>query len=165
MMDRVGLITGMIVVLLLITPSNVQASQLDTQNILAATGIDLVIDFGNGTVSSFSGLTGTNVYNLTVMLFEVDTQWVGDRVFINAIDGVSQDESHGWQYWVNGNYASVASNLYNLHDGDSVLWNRTISGFHSTTEPDLTLIAGGVLLVTGGIVFLAILHRRTMRRK
>jgi len=165
MMDRVGLITGMIVVLLLITPSNVQASQLDTQNILAATGIDLVIDFGNGTVSSFSGLTGTNVYNLTVMLFEVDTQWVGDRVFINAIDGVSQDESHGWQYWVNGNYASVASNLYNLNDGDSVLWNRTISGFQNTTEPDLTLIAGGVLLATGGIVFLALLHRRTMRRE
>jgi len=165
MMERVGLITGMIAVLLLITPSNVQASQFDSQNILAATGIDLVIDFGNGTVSSFSGLTGTNVYNLTVMLFEVDTQWVGDRVFINAIDGVSQDESHGWQYWVNGNYASVASNLYNLNDGDSVLWNRTISGFQNTTEPDLTLIAGGVLLATGGIVFLALLHRRTMRRE
>ena len=165
MLERVGLITGMIVVLLLVTPPNTQASQLDTQNTLAATGINLVIDFGNGTVASFSGLTGTTVYNLTIMLFEVDAQWAGDRVFINAIDGVSQDESHGWQYWVNGNYASVASNLYNLHDGDSVLWNRTISGFQSTTEQDLTLITGGILLATGGIVFLALLHRRTMRRK
>lgn len=165
MLERVGLITGMIVVLLLATPSNAQASQLDTQNALAATGINLVIDFGNGTVASFSGLTGTTVYNLTVMLFEVDAQWTGDRVFITSIDGVSQDESHGWQYWVNENYATVASNLYSLHDGDSVLWNRTISGFSSTPEPDMTLIAGGVLLVTGGIVFLALLHRRTMRRQ
>jgi hypothetical protein len=165
MMERVGMITCMIVVLILVTPSNIQASQLDNQNTLAATGINLVIDFGNGTVASFSGLTATTVYNLTVMLFEVDAQWTGDHVFINAIDGVYQDESHGWQYWVNENYASVAANLYNLHDGDSVLWNRTISGFHSTTEPDMTLIVGGVFLVTGGIVFLAILHRRTMRRK
>ena len=165
MLERVGMITCMIVVLILVTPSNIQASQLDSQNTLAATGLNLVIDFGNGTVVSFSGLTATTVYNLTSMMFEVDTQWVGDRVFINAINGVSQDESHGWQYWVNGNYASVASNLYNLHDGDSVLWNITISGFQSTTEPDLTLITGGILLVTGGIVFLAILHRRTMRRK
>ncbi len=164
-MERVGLITCMIVMLILVTPSNIQASQLDIQNSLAATGINLVIDFGNGTVASFSGLTGTTVYNLTIMLFEVDAQWAGDRVFINAIDGVYQDESHGWQYWVNENYASVASNLYNLYDGDSVLWNRTTSGFHSTTEPDMTLIAGGILLVTGGVVFLALLHKRTMRRK
>jgi len=163
--ERVGLITCMIVMLILVTPSNIQASQLDIQNSLAATGINLVIDFGNGTVASFSGLTGTTVYNLTIMLFEVDAQWAGDRVFINAIDGVYQDESHGWQYWVNENYASVASNLYNLYDGDSVLWNRTTSGFHSTTEPDMTLIAGGILLVTGGVVFLALLHKRTMRRK
>ncbi len=150
--------------LLLFTPSNAQGSQPDTQNTLAATGINLVIDFGNGTVVSFSGLNATTVYNLTTMLFDVDEQWAGDRVFINAIDGVYQDQSHGWQYWVNENYASVASNLYNLHDGDSVLWNRTISGFQSTTEPDMTLVVGGVLLVTGGIVFLAILHRKTLRR-
>ncbi len=164
MLERVGLITGTIVVLLLFTPSNAQGSQPDTQNTLAATGINLVIDFGNGTVVSFSGLNATTVYNLTTMLFDVDEQWAGDRVFINAIDGVYQDQSHGWQYWVNENYASVASNLYNLHDGDSVLWNRTISGFQSTTEPDMTLVVGGVLLVTGGIVFLAILHRKTLRR-
>jgi len=163
-MKRVGLITGMMVVFLLTTPSIVQASQLDTHNVLAATSIDLVIDFGNGTVVSYSGLTATTVYNLTTMLFEVEAQWTGDRAFISAIAGVFQDESHGWQYWVNGNYAPVASNLYNLHDGDSVLWNRTISGFHSTTEPDLTLIAGGLILAIGGIVFLALLYWRTMRR-
>lgn len=164
-MERVELIIGTIAVLLLITPSNIQAAQLNTQNTLAATGIDLIIDFGNGTVVRFSGLTATTVYNLTTMLFEVDAQWVGDRAFVNAIDGVHQDENHGWQYWVNENYATVASNLYNLQDRDSVLWNRTISGFHSTTEPDMTLIAGGIFLVTGGIVFLALLHKRTMRRK
>ena len=164
-MEKVGLITGMIVVLLLVTPSNSQASQLSTQNTLAASGIGFVIDFGNGTVVSFSGLTASTVYNLTTMLFEVDVEWAGDRVFIIAIDGVYQDETHGWQYWVNENYASVASNLYNLHDGDLVLWNRTVSGFHSTTEPDMTLITGGILLVTGGVVFLALLHRRTMRIK
>ena len=163
-MVRIEVIVGMITVLLMIVHSPVQASQFDAQFIPAATGIDLTIDFGNGTIASHSGLTASDVYNLTILLYEVDTTWAGNRAYINAIDGVHRDENHGWQYWVNGNYASVASNLYILQDGDYVLWNLTISGFQEPTEPDLTLIVGGALLALGGFVFLAILYRRTIRR-
>ncbi|TFH07332.1 MAG: DUF4430 domain-containing protein [Candidatus Thorarchaeota archaeon] len=161
---RFEVIAGLIVALLIVSPSSIQHSQVDTQFIPASTGIDLIVDFGNGTVAYHSGLTAPDVYNLTISLFEIDAVWAGDRAFINAIDGVHQDETHGWQYWVNGNYASIAANLYILHDGDSVLWNRTISGYQNPTEPDLTIIVGGTILAFGGFVFLALLYRRTFRR-
>ncbi|MGY5880477.1 MAG: DUF4430 domain-containing protein [Candidatus Thorarchaeota archaeon] len=163
-MVRIEVIAGVIVALLMVAPSSIQSSQSDAQFLPAATGIDLIVDFGNGTVASHTGLTATDVYNLTVSLFEVDTTWAGNRAYINAIDGVHRDENHGWQYWVNGNYASIASNLYILNEGDSVLWNLTISGFQESTEPDMTVVVGGVLLALGGFAFLALLYRRTIRR-
>ena len=164
-MHQIGLVASMIVVLLCCTPSCTQASQFDSQNILAAMDIDLTIDFGNGTVINYSGLSAPDVYNLTTMVLEVDAVWAGNRVFINAIDGVYHDENHGWQYWVNGNYATIAANLFVLEDGDSVLWNRTLSGFQTTTETDQTSLAGVILLAIGGITFLALIYWRTLRRK
>ena len=163
-MVRIEVIAAVIVALVMVAPSSVQHTQFDTQFVPAATGIDLTIDFGNGTVTSHSGLIATDVYNLTISLFEVDTTWAGDRAYINAIDGVHRDENHGWQYWVNGNYASIASNLFVLDDRDSVVWNFTTSAFQEPTEPDLTLIVGSILLAIGGLAFLALLFRRTTRR-
>ncbi|MGY5871166.1 MAG: DUF4430 domain-containing protein [Candidatus Thorarchaeota archaeon] len=163
-MKQIGLVTGVIVAFLLVTPGSTQVIQFDTQSIPAATGIDLTIDFGNGTVVNYTGLSATNVYNLTATIFDVDVIWAGDRVYINAIDGVAKNENHGWQYWVNGNYATVAANLYNLSDGDFVLWNRTISGFQNQTEPDSTALVGGLLIAAGGLVFLALLYWRSIRR-
>jgi len=161
---QIGLATSVIVAFLLVTPASTQVIQFDAQILPGAIEIDLTIDFGNGTVANYTGLSATNVYNLTTKIFDVDAIWAGDRVFINAIDGVSQDETHGWQYWVNGNYATVAANLYTLNDGDFVLWNRTISGFQNQTEPDSTALIGGLLIAAGGLVFLALLYWKSIRR-
>jgi len=51
---QIGLVTGVIVAFLLVTPGSTQVIQFDTQSIPAATGIDLTIDFGNGTVVNLS---------------------------------------------------------------------------------------------------------------
>lgn len=163
-MKQIGLVAGVIVAFLLITPTGTQAKQFDAHIIPAATGIDLTIDFGNGTVANYTGLSATNVYNLTTAIFNVDARWAGDRVYIDAIGGVHRDETQGWQYWVNGNYATVAANLYTLNDGDFVLWNRTISGFQNQTEPDSSALIGGLLIAGGGLVFLALLYWRSIRR-
>jgi hypothetical protein len=162
--NQIGLVTGIIVAFLVVTPTNMQDIQFDTHSIPSATGIDLTIDFGNGTVANYTGLFATNVYNLTTSIFDVDARWAGNRVYIDAIDGIFQDETHGWQYWVNGNYATVAANLYALNDGDFVLWNRTISGFQNQTESDPSAFIGGVLIGVGGIVFLALLYWKSIRR-
>jgi hypothetical protein len=161
---QIGLVAFLIVVLLNCTTASGQAAQVNTQFVLSANDVDLTIDFGNGTVTIYSGLSAPDVYNLTTMVVEVDAIWSGNRAYINAIDGVYQDESHGWQYWVNGNYATVAANLFILEDGDSVLWNRTISGYQSTTESDFTLFTGSILLTVGGFGFLALIYWRTKRR-
>jgi hypothetical protein len=161
---QIELMAGIIVAFLFVTPSSMQFSQFNAQSIPAASGIDLTIDFGNGTAVSYSGLSAANVYNLTIAIFDVDATWAGNRVYINAIDGVFRDDTHGWQYWVNGNYATIAANLYTLSDGDFVLWNRTVSGFQNQTELDLTAIGGGLLIAIGGLVFLALLYWRSRRR-
>ncbi len=163
-MSRIEMITGLLLVCLLIIPINVQGMQNKNQYQPAATGITLSVDFGNGTIINHTGLSAPNVYNLTTMIFDVDVSWAGNFVYINAIDGVYRDEVHGWQYWVNGEYATVASNLYTLQDGDVVLWNLTTSQFHGPEEPDYTSFVGGVILGITGIIFLALLYRRTIRR-
>jgi hypothetical protein len=162
--NRIEMITGLFLVWLLIIPINVQGIQVENQYRPAATGISLTVDFGNGTIVNFTGLSAPNVYNLTIMIFDVDASWAGNLVYINAIDGVYRDQVHGWQYWVNGNYATVAANLYILQDGDSVLWNLTTSQYQSVTEPDYTSLVGGAILGIAGVIFLALLYRRTKRR-
>ena len=133
---------------------------------LPASDITLNIDFGNGTTVTFNGLNGTTALNVTESVVKVETNWAGDLAYVVSIDGVSQDQNHWWQYWVNGNYASVAANWYSLQDGDSVLWNRTVFGSQNTTSTDIdsTLIAGGILLGAGGLGFMLLLYIRMSRR-
>ena len=134
---------------------------------LSALGITLRIDFGNGTTVTFNGLSGTTVLNVTDSVVDVETNWAGDLAYIVSIDGVSQDQNHWWQYWVNGNYATVAANWFSLQDGDSVLWNRTVFGSQNTisTDIDSTLIEGGILLGVGGLGFMLLLYVRMSRRE
>ncbi len=133
---------------------------------LSASDITLRIDFGNGTTSTFNGLNGTTVLNVTESVVEVEANWAGVLAYVVSIDGVSQDQNHWWQYWVNGDYATVAANWYSLQDGDSVLWNRTAFGSQNTisTGIDSTLIAGGILLAAGGLGFMLLLYVRMSRR-
>ncbi len=138
--------------------------QVESRYQPAATGVSLSVDFGNGTITNHTGLSASNVYNLTIIIFEVDARWAGNFVYIDAINGVYRDEIDGWQYWVNGEYATVAANLYALQDGDVVLWNLTSSQYNGSEEPDYTSVIGGTVLGIGAIIFLALLYRRTIRR-
>lgn len=156
----------MVIAIILAAPITAQALQLRYPAAFAASNVTLAIDFSNGTISTFSGLYGTTVLNVTESVVEIGAYWAGDLAFIISIDGVSQDEDHWWQYWVNGEYASVAASLYNLQDGDHVLWNLTTFDVQSsTTDLDNTLIIGGILLGAGGLGFLLVLNARISRRE
>ena len=48
--------------------------------------------------------------------------------WVTAIDGLGQDASHGWTYSVNGSMPGMMSDLYAVHDGDSVVWSYVTSG-------------------------------------
>ncbi|MDO5844095.1 MAG: DUF4430 domain-containing protein [Methanocorpusculum sp.] len=49
-------------------------------------------------------------------------EWPGG-IYINAIDGIAQDENlNGWLYQVNGEAPSVMSNNYDIKNGDRIVW-------------------------------------------
>jgi len=73
----------------------------------------------------------------------VQSQGVGDGVYVTAIDGVVQD-SGGNQYWwvyaVNNAEPPIGANAYKLKDGDSVAWDykHFASGFKQAPHPGLS---------------------------
>lgn len=160
----------MVIILLSIISFNPAIITIEEHNFVtpAALGISLMIDFENGTVLNFSGLNGTNVLNVTRSVVDVEVQWSGNLAFVTSIGGLRQEQNHWWQYWVNNQYASVASNMYILIDGDSIEWRRTSSSSGSsnsdTQTADITLVIGGITIAVIGIGFLLILHWRMSRR-
>lgn len=133
----------------------------------AATGINLIIDFENGTILNYTGLDGTTVLNVTSEVLDVKAQWTGNLAYVTAIGGVSQDQTHWWQYWVNGEYASVAANWYELNDGDSIEWKRASSAFSNSGNNgmDPSLIIGSIILSIGAIGFLLVLYKWTAKKE
>lgn len=130
---------------------------------IAATGLSLHVDFGNGTVLDFHDVEGTNVLNMTESITEVEVIWYGDLVFVTSIAGTSNNESAGlwWQYWVNDELGPVAANKYQVHDGDVVSWKRIPPEMEPTDQPtDYTLIGGAVVLAVIGFGFLFFLFTR-----
>jgi len=86
---------------------------------------------------------------------------------VTGIDGISSNSNNEmyWQYWVNGAYASSASNVFILQDGDVVSWRFVSSQVDYTgnviQEPSTFFgIISISLIIT---VFLGVLyHRRRM---
>ncbi len=130
---------------------------------IAATGLSLHLDFGNGTVLDFQDVEGTNVLNMTESVTEVEVIWYGDLVFVTSIAGTSNNESAGlwWQYWVNDELGPVAANKYQVQDDDAVSWKRIPPEMESTDQPtDYTIIGGAVVLAVIGLGFLFFLSTR-----
>ena len=131
----------------------------------AASGITLIVDFGNGTVVSSSGLNGSTVLEITELAHSVDVDWYGSLALVTAIDGTSSIDGGYWQYWVNGEYASIACNLYELSDDDAVRWVRTNSAY---TGPEASLSNNrlfGIIFVAGFGVGTLLLLSIMVRRK
>lgn len=133
-----------------------------------ATGIELEVDFGNGTISHFSNLEGTNVLNVTQSQMDITVEWYGIYAYVVSIEGVQNDDELGlyWQYWINDQFAPVAANLMSVENGDHIVWRRTSSSFTppTTSYNDPTAIIGILSLLIIGPSFLGILYLTTMRR-
>ncbi|MEM4735272.1 MAG: DUF4430 domain-containing protein [Candidatus Thorarchaeota archaeon] len=121
----------------------------------AGENITLSIDFGNGTLIEYTGLSGPDVLNVTMSVANVSVRWYGDLVFVESINGIANDPAAGkwWQYWVNGQYGPIASNKYVLSDSDSVSWKRTGNAFAGNDGNELQLTS--TVMVVGGAVLIA----------
>jgi len=143
----------------LISPAHAQTS---SEVITAAEGISLTIDFGNETITDYVDLNGTNVLEVTSSVLDVEIQWFGPLAYIKGIEGLIGEGEYGWQYWVNGEFASIAVNLYSLEDGDTVLWRY--SSPDPVTQADPTFIPGVIITAASGFGFIAIVYIQSTRR-
>ncbi|MBD3196212.1 MAG: hypothetical protein GF317_14235 [Candidatus Lokiarchaeota archaeon] len=85
--------------------------------------ITLVVDYGNGTVYTESNFDLTN-YETTA--FDALDEWTEIIYTDYGTQGLLVEEINGikanWKYSINGEYQGIASNKYNLKDGDIVEW-------------------------------------------
>jgi hypothetical protein len=141
---------------------NSSHAQSNSGAIIAAEGITLSVDFGNGTIIEFNDLNGSNVLDVTSNVLNIQIQWYGPLAYIRGIEGVVGEGQYGWQYWVNGEFASAAVNLYTLNDGDSVEWRYSAPA--SQPQDDPTLLPGTAIVFSAGLGFIAIVYIQTSRR-
>lgn len=155
-------ITLVIALVFLMSQSNTAFALGDTQVIIAANGITLTVDFGNGTVIDYNNLNGSSVLDVTSSVLDVEVQWYGSFAYIRGIEGLVGEGAEGWEYWVNGEFASIAVNLYSLKDGDSIFWKYTSPETQSQYDP--TFIPGAIVVSILGLSFIAFVYVTTSRR-
>ncbi len=156
----------LLVSLVLVQPGAGQNLRESTSIVTAATGLTLIVDFGNGTALDTTGLSGMTVLEVTQSVYSVSVDWSGSLAFVTAIGGVQNTAARAWQYWVNGAYASVACNIYELSDSDIIVWNRTSSGYTGTSSGQQIheLIIGAALVGGFGVSVLVVLYIVARRR-
>lgn len=87
-----------------------------------ATNITVTIDYGNGTIEDHFDLTSKTILSAlqTVAVVTIATSSFGD--YVDAINGLFGDASHGWTYQVNNVTIWDAASDYILENNDRVLW-------------------------------------------
>ena len=93
----------------------------------AAMTVSVSINGAGYRVSLRSGATAYDALLATGASVESGA-YAGGGTWVTAINGLGQDASHGWTYAVNGSMPGMMSDLYAVHDGDSVVWSYVTSG-------------------------------------
>jgi hypothetical protein len=152
----------LLAITLLIVPVSVESCSVVNSNDFKpnANDVSLQIDYGNGTTDIFDEVAGSNVLEVTESVAAVLADWTGDLAFVFSINGVSSKQRTGqwWQYWVNGEYASVAANLYVVQDYDTIIWKFIDSQVEppTATEPDGSGDFGSLAITSAGLGSLGI---------
>ena len=91
-------------------------------------------DYGDGVNQTFAGLNfrqGATAFDALLVNSSVEYKYSGSLVLVTAINGVHNNASANlfWQYYVNGVFGPVASNLYHLGNNSVVEWRYQSSQF------------------------------------
>ena len=91
-------------------------------------------DYGYGINQTFTGLSfpgGTTAFGILLENTVVNYTYYGSLVLVTGINDVFNNVSANafWQYYVNGVFGPVASNLYHLSNNSVVVWRYQLSRF------------------------------------
>ena len=99
----------------------------------AMTSVNLMIDYGNGTVKTWNTVSWHEAMSVLDLMktvadakaISIATKDTGSNLpTIQSVDGISNESgaSLRWQYWVNNNYEPRIASKYYLKPGDLVVW-------------------------------------------
>jgi len=83
--------------------------------------INILLEIENGAGTSEEKYTvnnGTTAFQVLNETHSVEYKEYSIGYFITSIDGVEQNTTHSWLYFINGDPSSVSSDRYYLSDGD-----------------------------------------------
>jgi hypothetical protein len=91
-------------------------------------------DYGHGVNQTFAGLSfpsGATVFEALANVTLVEYQYSGQLVLVTSINGVHNNAVRNlfWQYYVDGVFGPVASNIYHLGNNSLVEWRYQSSQF------------------------------------
>ena len=97
------------------------------------TAVTLRIDFDNGNIKNYNVVKlgqGKTVFDLLKKITEENNlefsfkEYPDMGVLVESIGNVKNDFgiNKWWQYWVNGQYATVGADKYELKNGDFIEW-------------------------------------------
>lgn len=98
-----------------------QMPQLQQPQGNATITVDITVDYGDE-VDKYSPevLNGSTVFSALNKSAEVDIKEYSFGYFVTSINGVTQNSTHSWMYFVNSESPSKAVNNYVLGEYDSV---------------------------------------------
>ena len=99
----------------------------------AMSSVNLMIDYGNGTVKTWNTVSWHEAMSIVNLLETVSgakgitllTKDGGDKnITVTTIDGIANDAEKNmrWQYWINNTYEPRIASKYFLKPGDIVLF-------------------------------------------
>lgn len=100
------------------------------KEVTVAGTVGMMIDYGNGTISTYEFDAQGTAFDLLLLAgqqdgFVVDyDEYEGLGVLVNSIAGMGPDHEAKdyWLYWVNAESPSVSASMYNVTDGDTIVW-------------------------------------------
>jgi len=99
-------------------------SSLTYTPVTLSSGTFEVTAVNSGKVYNVDLCTALGILYTNGISFVVDDGWYSEygTLFVKSVRGKDNVGSAGWMYQVNGNTGSVGANVFNLNNGDEVLW-------------------------------------------
>jgi len=122
---------GLVLVLAFLLPKKSQPEvvpEISPQPLAEEIGkVSLVLDFGEGEVASFSGISAKTAFEALESVSQsedwlLETKQYDFGILVESINGKKNTEEKAWLFYVNGKMADKAADKFEVSDGDMIKW-------------------------------------------